>query len=102
MEQQKQADKAAENPIVHPLQSSKSKKASKTFGSKASISTFSEQPTKGYPFLSDPQELVTNKRTKGPLEMSLHNDARHISRQDIARCINTNGMAFNVVCSPHC
>ncbi|XP_059066506.1 uncharacterized protein LOC131857797 [Cryptomeria japonica] len=65
----------------------------------ASISN--EQPIEGHPFLRVPQELVTNKRANGPLEMSFHNEARDIAEQDIARGMYANGLVFNVVCSPY-
>ena len=43
----------------------------------------------------------SNKRSKGPLEVSFQNEAREIADQDIARCVYANGLAFNVVRSPY-
>lgn len=64
----------------------------------ASISTSNEPFAEGHPFLHGPEEPVTNKRAKGPLEISLQNEARDITKEDIARCIYENGLSFNVFC----
>ncbi|XP_057865649.2 uncharacterized protein LOC131073259 isoform X2 [Cryptomeria japonica] len=97
IEEQRQADEAVGNVVTHTLERSRSKKATK-----ASMSlTSNEQSVEGHPFLNLLEQPVTNKRAKGPLEMSFQNEAGDIAEEDIGRCIYANGLAFNVVCSPY-
>lgn len=95
-EQEKADQKAASLKKKHPL-----KKGSQSM--KPPTPPTYIPPTKSHPFMNIPQEQTvpsSNKRSKGPLEVSFQNEAREIADQDIARCVYANGLAFNVVRSP--
>lgn len=97
IEEHRKANEAIRKESSHPLVNSKNKK-----GAMASPSYLNLEHTKGHPFLSIPQQqpILSHKRAKGLLETSFHNEGRQIAKQDIARCIYANGLAFNVVHSP--
>lgn len=90
-EEKEKVDEALGKAVPHTLEKSKK-------GLKASAAIVSNlEPIEDNPLLHIPQKPVSDKRAKGCLEMAFHNDSREIVKQDIARCIYANGLAFIVV-----